>query len=81
MQGIFNFKSLFIYFVIPNLSQIYFCIQEIFKTNVSNRVLSTKSPFKLMFLSCEFTKVILESKHWREIFVLKLSDPQIIFFL
>ena len=49
---------------------------EIFKINVANRFLSTKSPFEIMFLRCEFTKVILYSKSWCEIFVLKLSCIQ-----
>ena len=38
---------------------IYFCIPEIFKTNVSNRFSSTKSTSGFVFSSCEFTKVIL----------------------
>ena len=33
-------------FVTPNLIQIYFCIPEIFKTNISN-ILTIKSPFEL----------------------------------
>ena len=32
--GNLNLKSLLTDFIIPNLSQIYFCITEIFKTNV-----------------------------------------------
>ena len=64
VQGIFNLKCLLIEFVIPNLSQIYFCVHEIFKTNVSNRLYSTKSPFEFVFSSCELTKVILQSKSW-----------------
>ena len=39
-------------------TQIYFCIPEIFKMNVSNQFLSTKSPFEFLFLSCEFTIII-----------------------
>ena len=31
-----------------NLSQIYFCMSETYKTDVSNRVLSTKSPLELV---------------------------------
>ena len=37
VEGIFNLKCLLIDSVIPNLSQIYFGIPEIFKTNVTNR--------------------------------------------
>ena len=40
------------------LTQLYCYIPKIFKMNVSNRFLSSKSPFEL-FSSCEFTKVIL----------------------
>ena len=54
-----NLKCLSIEFVIPNLSQIINCIPEIFKMEVYNRVLSTKSPFEFAFSCCEFTKVIL----------------------
>ena len=46
----FNLKCLLIEFVITNLSQIYCCIPEIFKTNVTNRLLSTKSLFN--YLNC-----------------------------
>ena len=49
VYGIFNLKCLLIEFVIPNLSQNFFCIPEIFKTNVSNRFLSTKSTFEFVF--------------------------------
>ena len=59
-------KFLLIEFIIPNLRQGYVCIAEIFKTDVLIRFLSTKSSF-------EFTKVILKSKSWCEMFVLKLS--------
>ena len=53
-----------------------FCIPEILKSNVANRFLSTKSPFESVFSSCEFTKVIMQSKSWCKIFVLKLSGIQ-----
>ena len=49
-------KCLLIKFVMPNLSQIYFCLPEIFETNW---VFSTKSPFEFVFFCCEFTKIIL----------------------
>ena len=35
--------------------------------------LSTKSPFEFVFECCEFTKVIVQSKSWCDMFVLKLS--------
>ena len=38
------------YFVIPNLSQIYFCLPEIFLTNISNCFLSTKSSFEFVWI-------------------------------
>ena len=47
---------------------------EIVKTTVINRVLSTKSPYEFEFFCCEFTKVILYSKSWCEMYVLKHSD-------
>ena len=55
------------------------CIAEIFKISISNRLLSTKSPFEFLFLNWEFTKVILWSKSWCEMFVLKHSGIQISF--
>ena len=71
-------KCLLIELVIPNLSFIYFCIPEIFKINVSNRFLSKKSSFEIVFFSFEFSKkVILNSKSWCEMFVSKLSGTQI----
>ena len=73
VQEIFNLKCLLIEFVIPNLSQIYFSIQEIFKTNVSTHFFSTKSALEFVLTRCEFTKVILQSRSWCEMFVLKLS--------
>ena len=36
-----------IYMEAPNLSKIYFCILEFFRTNVQNR-LSTKLPFEFV---------------------------------
>ena len=48
------------------LTQIQFCMPEIFKVNVLNRFLITKSPFKLMPLCSEFIKVIFQSKSWCE---------------
>ena len=42
-----NILFLLIEYFILNLSRIYFCILEIFQTNVSNRFLSTKSPFEI----------------------------------
>ena len=48
-KGIFSLKYLLIEFVIPNLSQIYFCIPEIFKKHVSNRFLSTRLPSEFVF--------------------------------
>jgi hypothetical protein len=47
-----------------------------FKPNFSNRFSSTKSPFEFAFSHCEFTKVLLQSKSWCEMFVLKLSGIQ-----
>ena len=70
-QRTFNLKCLLIEFVIPNMSQIYFCIPEIFRTNVLNRFLGTKSPFEFVFSRCEFTKVIVQSKSWVEMFVIE----------
>ena len=40
------------------LSQIYFCIPEIFETNVSKSFLSIKSHFEFLFSSCKFKNVI-----------------------
>ena len=60
--------------LINYLSQIFYWLPEIFKTNVWNRFLSTKSPG--VFMCCEFTKVFLQSKSWCEIFVLKISGIQ-----
>ena len=51
-------KCLLIEFVIPNMSKIYFCLPEIFKTNFSNRLFSTISPFEFVFSSCEFKKLM-----------------------
>ena len=45
MQGIFNLKCLFIEFVSPNLSQIYFCIPEIVNTNISHHLFDYKTTF------------------------------------
>ena len=42
VHGIFKLNYLLIEFVISNLNLILFCIPEIFKTNVQDRVLSTK---------------------------------------
>ena len=39
-------------------TQIHLSIPEIFKTNVKNRFLCTKSCFEIVFWCCEFTKVI-----------------------
>ena len=44
---------------------------EIIKTNVANVFLSTKSPFEFVHSRCGFTKVILYSKSWCEMFLLK----------
>ena len=41
------------------LTQIQFCIPEIFKTHVKTRFLSTKSPFEFVFQCYKLTKVIL----------------------
>ena len=49
MYGICNLKSLLIKFVIQNMSEFYFCIPEIFKTNVENQFLCIKSPFEYVF--------------------------------
>ena len=59
VHGISNLKCLLIEVVITYLSQIYFYIPQIFKTNFLNQFLSTKSPFEFVFLRCEFTMVIL----------------------
>ena len=60
--------------------QIYFCIPEIFRMNISNRFLTTRSLLNLyIFLRCEFTRVILQSKGWFEMFVLELSGIRYIF--
>ena len=53
----------------PNLSRIYLCTQEIYKTNVSNTFSFTKSPFEFVF-------VTLQSKNWCEMFVFKLAGIQ-----
>ena len=45
--NIFNLKYLLIEFIILNLSQIYFCIPYLFKTNVWNRI---KPPFEFCLL-------------------------------
>ena len=59
MEVFFNLQFVLIEFVTPNLSQIYFCLSEIFKTTVQNRGLSTKSSFEFVFSCWEFTMVIL----------------------
>ena len=41
-----------------------------------NPVFDTKSPFEFVFSCCESTKVILQSKSWSEMVVLKLSGIQ-----
>ena len=65
-------------FLIPNLSQIYFCIPETFKYNKRLKsVFEYKLPFAFVFLGCEFTKVIVYSKSWCEMFELKLSGIKI----
>ena len=48
----------------PNifLTQIYFCIPEIFKTNLKNRFLSTKLPIEFVFQFCKFTRVLSSQK-------------------
>ena len=76
VQGTFNLKCLLIEYVILNLRHIYFCIPEIFKTNVLNLFLSTKSLLEFMFQCCEVTKVIIQSKSSCEMFVLCLSSIQ-----
>ena len=48
-----------------------------FKMNMQNRFLNTKSSFELVCSCCEFTKVILWSKSWCEMFILKFSGIQI----
>ena len=58
-------------FIIPN-----FYIPEFLKTNIENRYLSSKSPSEFVFLCCWFTKVIMQSKSWFEMFVLKLYGIQ-----
>ena len=62
MLGFFNLKCLLIEFVIPNLGQIYFCIQEIFKND------HLKSFFGFVLMGCKFTKVILQFKSQCEMF-------------
>ena len=44
--------------------------------NVSNRFLSKISPFELVIWCCELAEVILQSKSWCEILILKLSGIQ-----
>ena len=44
------FLCILIEFAIPNLSLIYFLYLKIFKMNVQNRFLSTKSPFLICVL-------------------------------
>ena len=46
------------------LTQFYFCITEIFKANIWNRFLRTKSPFEFVFKCCEFTKFIINASIW-----------------
>ena len=47
MKGILNLKCLSIEFVVPNLSQVYFCMPENFKTNFSNRFGAQNYPLNL----------------------------------
>ena len=54
------------------VTQIYICKPEIFKTNVSNRVLSVTLPFEFVFSCCQLTKVILYSKSLFEMLVLQI---------
>ena len=56
---ILDLICLSIHFFIPNLSQSYLSLPEIFKTNVSNRFLNTKFSVEFVFSCCEFTNVIL----------------------
>ena len=57
-RGIFSLICELFKFAIPNLSHIYFCISEIFKTGVENRVLTTKYSFEFVGKRCEFANVI-----------------------
>ena len=56
------------------MSRIYFVYQKYSKQTFKTGFLSTKSPFEL-------TKVIMESKIWYAMFVLKLSGIQILIFV
>ena len=60
VEGTFNIECLLIEFVIPNLRQIYFCIREIFKTIVLNRLLSTNIP--LFYLNVNLQRLFCNQK-------------------
>ena len=69
--GIFNLKCLSIKFVTPNLSQIYFCIPENNKTNVSNQFLSWCEMFVLKLFGIQ--KVLIDDKKYKVHMILKLN--------
>ena len=54
------------------LIQIYFGMPEIFKTNIFNQLLNTKSPFFVLWIHKGYFVV----KSWCEMFVLKLFGIQ-----
>ena len=57
---IFNLKYVLIEFVLPNLSQIYFCMLDIFKTHFS----------EFVYPCCEFTKSFCNKKNFCNMFFL-----------
>ena len=60
--GNFYLKCLLTEFVMPNLSQIYFCIPEMFKLNILKPVFEYKIPFAFLLSCCDFTNVICSQK-------------------
>ena len=63
VKGIFNLKCLLIEFVTPNLSQIYFCIPEIFKMGVEKQFSVQNHLLKLFCSAVNFEEMIFEKGH------------------
>ena len=70
--AISNLKCLLIEIVKPHLNHIYFCIPEIFKTNVYTRL-------NLCSRDVNLKKLFLSKKNRCKIFVSKLSGIERIF--
>ena len=71
-----NFLTTFFNQIIYIWLRFIFVYQKSLLMNISNRFLSTKPLFELVFSSCKFRKVILQLESWCEMFILKLSGIQ-----